>query len=244
MMLVIHIAGGIVALLAGFPALFARKGSRFHRRAGYLFVGGMMVMALGAMVVGVQREKYGNLLVGPFVMYLVLTAVATFLPPSPGVARLNTVLRRIALPLCLACVAGGVYRLTIATGPDGGVPARTIAVASFINATVMFLGWWGDLRVARRGPPRGQARVRRHLWRMCYAMFVASGSFFLGQPQAIPQPLRIPPVPAVLAILPLVLMVFYLWRRRDGRRRRTRGSTEASTTAERAARLEPAVSAA
>jgi hypothetical protein len=231
MLLAVHIAGGVIALLAGYPALLARKGSPLHRYAGYVFVASMMVMALGAMAVGVEREKYGNLLVGPFVMYLVLTAVTTFLPPSPGITRLNTVLRRIAFPLGLACVAGGVYRLTIATGSDGGVPARTIAVASFINATVMLLGWWGDLRVARRGPPRGGARVRRHLWRMCYAMFVTSGSFFLGQPQAIPEPLRVAPLPAILAFLPLLLMPWYLWRHRDRRGR----------SAERAARPEPAV---
>jgi hypothetical protein len=234
MMLAIHIAGGAVALLAGFPALLARKGSPFHRYAGYVFVGGMMVMAVGAMVVGVERGKYGNILAGPFVMYLVLSALTTFLPPSPGIARLNTVLRMIAFPLGLACVAGGVYRLTIATGSDGGAPAQSIAVASFVNATVMFLGWWGDVRVARHGAPRGAARVRRHLWRMCYAMFVASGSFFLGQAKVLPPALRISPVLTTLSFLPLLLMFYYLWRYRDARQRR----------AERATRLEPAASAA
>ncbi|HKP76323.1 MAG TPA: hypothetical protein VJT67_12420 [Longimicrobiaceae bacterium] len=234
MLLAVHISGGVLALPAGFTALFTRKGSPVHRYAGYVFVGAMLVMAAGAMAVGVEREKYGNLLVGPFVMYLVLTSLTTFLPPSPAVTRLNTVLRRIALPLGVACVAGGVYRLTIATGSDGGVPARSIAVASFINATVLFLGWWGDLRVVRRGPPRGAARTRRHLWRMCYAMFVASGSFFLGQAKVIPEPLRIGPVLTTLAFLPLVAMVFFLWRHRDRRPRR----------AERAARLEPAAAVA
>ena len=30
------------------------------------------------------------------------------------------------------------------------------------------------------------ARQRRHLWRMCASFFIASGSFFLGQPQVFP----------------------------------------------------------
>ena len=216
-MLAVHIAGGVVALLAGFPALLARKGSLFHRRAGYGFVGGMLVMALGATVLALGKGQTGNVFAAAFVTYLVGTAVTTFLPDSPRITRLNAALRLVALPLALASIAGGVARLTIATASEGGVPARTIAVASFINATVMLLGWWGDVRVSRRGVPRGPARVRRHLWRMCFAMFVASGSFFLGQAKVLPEPLRVGPVLTTLAFLPLVLMFFYLWRYRDRR---------------------------
>ena len=218
-MLAVHIAGGTVAVIGGYGALLARKGGRFHRQAGRVFVGGMLVMALGAMVVGVARGKYGNVLAAVLVVYLVGTAVTTFVPDTPRIARLNAALRIAALPVALAFVAGAVARLTVATESEGGVPARSIAVASFLNALVMLLGWRGDVRVARRGMPRGPARVRRHLWRMCYATFVASGSFFLGQPQAVPALLRVKPVPTVLAVLPLLLMAFYLWRYRDRRRR-------------------------
>lgn len=218
-MLVVHIAGGIVAVIAGYGALLAPKGGTFHRRAGWAFVAGMLVMALGAAIVGVERGKYANALAAVLVTYLVGTAVTTFRSDTPRIARLNAALRFAALPLALAFVVGGVARLTIATGSEGGVPARTIAVASFLNALVMLLAWRGDVRVMRRGMPRGPARVRRHLWRMCYAAFVASGSFFLGQPQAVPALLRVKPVPTVLALLPLLLMGFHLWRYRDRRRR-------------------------
>ncbi|MGZ8490636.1 MAG: hypothetical protein ACXWZS_00355 [Gemmatirosa sp.] len=217
-MLAIHIAGGIVTVIAGYGALLARKGSRLHRKAGHAFVGGMVVMALGAMAVALGKGQTGNVVTAVFVVYLVGTAVTTFLPDSPRITRLNTALRYVALPVALAFVAGGVVRLTSATESQGGVPARSIAVASFLNATVMLLGWWGDMRVSRRGMPRGPARVRRHLWRMCYATFVASGSFFLGQAKVLPEPLRIQPMLTMLAVLPLLLMCFYLWRYQDRRR--------------------------
>jgi uncharacterized membrane protein len=218
-LLALHIAGGIVAVIAGYGALLARKGSPFHRHAGRVFVGGMLVMALGAMVLALKKGETGNVLAAVFVTYLVGTGATTFLPDSPRVTWLNTALRTVALPLALASIASGVARLTVATESEGGVPARTIAVASFINATVMLLAWWGDVRVSRRGVPRGAARVRRHLWRMCFAMFVASGSFFLGQAKVLPEPLRVRPVLTMLAFLPLLLMFFYLWRYRDRRRR-------------------------
>jgi hypothetical protein len=53
---------------------------------------------------------------------------------------------------------------------------------------------------------------------MCYAAFVASGSFFLGQPKVLSVALRVEPVLAMLAFLPLLLMLFHLWRHRDRRR--------------------------
>ncbi len=216
-LLAIHIAGGIVAVIGGYAALFARKGSAFHRYAGRAFVGSMLVMAFGAMILALRKGETGNVLAAVFVTYLVVTAVTTFLRDSRRITRLNTALRIVALALALVSIAVGAARLTIATESEGGVPARTIAVASFINATVMLLAWWGDVRVSRRGAPRGPARVRRHLWRMCFALFVASGSFFLGQAQVIPEPLRARPVLALLAFLPLLLMLFYLWRYRDRR---------------------------
>lgn len=213
-LLALHIAAGIVAVIAGYSALLARKGSAFHRYAGRAFVGSMLVMALGALVLAIRKGETGNVLAAVFVMYLVVTAVTTFLPASRRITRLNTALRIVALALVLASVVMGVARLTIATDSEGGVPAQTIAVASFINATVMLLAWWGDVRVSRRGAPRGPARVRRHLWRMCLALFVASSSFLLGQAQVIPEPLRVRPALMLLAFLPLLLMLFYLWRYR------------------------------
>jgi hypothetical protein len=50
-----------------------------------------------------------------------------------------------------------------------------------------------------------------------YAM-IATGSFFLGQMKFIPAPIRIVPVLFVLAIAPLVVLVYWMWRVRIRRR--------------------------
>jgi hypothetical protein len=47
---------------------------------------------------------------------------------------------------------------------------------------------------------------------MCFATFVATGSFFQGQAQVIPEPIRIYPLLTILALLPLVLMSYWLRR--------------------------------
>ena len=55
--LILHIAGGSLAVLSGYAALFAPKGGGLHRRAGMLFVYAMIALGAGALVVGLARGK-------------------------------------------------------------------------------------------------------------------------------------------------------------------------------------------
>jgi hypothetical protein len=100
---------------------------------------------------------------------------------------------------------------------------------SFIIATVLLLASAGDLRIMRYGLLRGRPRLSRHLWRMCFALFIAAASFFSIRErvaQLLPEPFPSGPMRA-LPIVPLFGAMFYwLWRLR-GRRplpsaRRTR----------------------
>jgi peptidoglycan/LPS O-acetylase OafA/YrhL len=78
----------------------------------------------------------------------------------------------------------------------------------------------------RAGGLRGASRLARHLWRMCFALFIAALSFFLGQSDEIPEPLRILPLLALPVLMVLVTMLYWLWRvrrRRPGVRALTQG---------------------
>jgi hypothetical protein len=48
----------------------------------------------------------------------------------------------------------------------------------FFLATVTTLAAAGDLRMMRSDALRAGPRLARHLWRMCFAPFIAAGSFF------------------------------------------------------------------
>jgi len=54
----------------------------------------------------------------------------------------------------------------------------------------------------------------RHLWRMCFALFIATGSFFLGQAKVFPEELRIFPILAAPVLLVLLAMVYWWVRMR------------------------------
>lgn len=212
--LMVHIAAGTLALAAGYPALFARKGGRLHRSAGMLFVCAMVVMATAATIIAVDRGKPATALAALLVSYLVLTSLITVRPPDASSPLVNRGLTVVGLVVGAAYVAMGVRTLASGNAVTEGVPTVQFGIAALMNGFVGLLGFVGDIKVMKWGPLRGTGRLTRHLWRMCYALFTASGSFFLGQAQVIPKPLRIFPVLAFLAFLPLLAMLFWLVRAR------------------------------
>src|SRR5512135_2584009 len=68
------------------------------------------------------------------------------------------------------------------------------------------------LKVIVRGGISGRARIARHAWRMCVALFIATGSFFLGQQKVMPAWIQGSTTLTLLGVAPLVLMFFWLIR--------------------------------
>jgi hypothetical protein len=83
---------------------------------------------------------------------------------------------------------------------------------SFFFGAILLLATGGDIRMLARGGISGRQRITRHLWRMCYGLFIATGSFFLGQQQVLPAFLRGSIFLTVLALLPFPLMIYWLLR--------------------------------
>jgi hypothetical protein len=77
---------------------------------------------------------------------------------------------------------------------------------------VGLLGSAGDLRMLRASALQGRPRLLRHLWRMSFALFVAAMSFFFGQAQVIPAPIRITPLLAAPVLAVLVTLVYWVWK--------------------------------
>src|SRR5687768_9335419 len=82
----------------------------------------------------------------------------------------------------------------------------------FMFGLVALVAAVGDVRMIRAGGVQGSSRLVRHLWRMCWALWVAAASFFLGQADEFPAALRIPALLAVPPLTPLVVMLYWLWR--------------------------------
>ena len=80
----------------------------------------------------------------------------------------------------------GFEAATSATRLKYGYPAGPY----FFLGAVAVLATLGDVRMLVRGGTSGTGRVARHLWRMCFALFIASSSIFLARQRLFPAILR------------------------------------------------------
>ncbi|MBV9044783.1 MAG: hypothetical protein JO294_06640 [Alphaproteobacteria bacterium] len=214
-LILVHIAAGSTAILAGFTAAFSRKGEHLHRVAGKAFVAAMTVMAGAAIVLCTMLTKQGmaNLVAASFVLYLIATAWLTARRGDGRVGWQETALMLFAV----GCVAvETVFTvLAIRGGKHGfdGYLWQMYAVFGVIIALAVVL----DLGVIRRGTIAGGARIRRHLWRMCTAFFVANGSFFLGQQKVMPAYMKGSPWLFVFGFAPLAILLVYMLITREKR---------------------------
>jgi hypothetical protein len=209
MLLPIHIAAGMLAIILGAVALIVKKGGTVHRRSGLLFVYAMVVM-------GVSAAILGNGLGGLMTIYFVGTALTTVRPASLWSRRTNIAALAVAVGLALVDLALGVKAFSSPRGFLNGVPFPMF----FFLATVLILAAAGDVRIMRFGEPRGRPRLARHLWRMCFALFIAAGSFFSIRARVakiLPEPFTTGPMRALPIVLLFGAMFYWLWRVR-GRR--------------------------
>jgi len=207
-MLLLHICVGTLGVLSGAVAISFRKGSRWHRLTGMVFAISMLTLGASGAYMAFMKFQPGNILGGTFTFYLVATAWMT----AKRRDEKRNIFDRAALVVVFALTA---TELTFAfqamrnqTGLKYGYPAGPY----FFMGSVALLALAGDVRMLVRGGVSGAQRIARHLWRMCFAWFIASASIFLARPHLFPALLRKSGVLYLLTLLPLMLMIFWLVR--------------------------------
>jgi uncharacterized membrane protein len=208
----IHIVAGGLAIVLGAVALLASKGATVHRRSGLLFVYAMITMGLSGSVLALRQSlTNANVLGGITSTYFVITALTTVRPESARTRRVSVAGFAVALVLGLIETALGFAAAASPRRSLNGVPFFML----FFLATISLLAAAGDLRVIRSGALRRGARLARHLWRMCFALFIAAGSFFSIRARVariLPEPFTTPLMRALPIVLIFAAMFYWLWR--------------------------------
>jgi uncharacterized membrane protein len=223
--LVTHFGAALLALAAGTVALSVAKGGRLHKQSGLVFTVAMITAGLLASIISAYEGK--SIFGGLFVVYLLFTAMTTVKPLSWSGRRLDIALMFFPFVFGGLSYVEGFNTWQLPGHAREGVPAGMV----FFLGTIALLAGIGDVRMLREGALRGTRRIARHLWRMCFGLFIATGSFFFGQAKFIPKPIRIGPLLGVLGVAPLVILLYWMWRVRL--RRRLSGMIISSTVAER-----------
>lgn len=209
--LALHIGGGGTAIVAGWGAALMRKGGRAHKRIGNVFVAAMLIMGIAGTTLAIHLGQKGNIAGGILAAYLVATAWVTV---RRGDGRVG-----LFEKLACAVIAGTAVLLLIWGVQETLHPTGESAISYFVfGGFSVFLALL-DLNLIRRGGVGGKQRIARHLWRMCFAFFFASGSFFIGQQKVMPAFVQGSPVLFVLGLAPLAVLIFWLIRVRFAGRR-------------------------
>lgn len=219
-LLVAHISGGALGMISGVVALASRKGQAVHRLAGKVFFVAMLTAyAIGAGVAPfLDTGQRPNFVAGIMALYLL---VSGWLAARRGDTKAGLP-EAFGLIVALAITTAGVVFMRLGaaspTGTIDGSPPQAFVL--FTIAGVFAAA--GELNALVRGRLTRTARIARHLWRMCFSLFIASGSFFLGQQQVFPEALRDSVLLYVLALSPLPVMLFWLGKVRVDDWRRSR----------------------
>jgi hypothetical protein len=219
--LIVHICGGSLGLLSGTAAIVFRKGSPRHVLAGKIFVASMLTMGVFAVYLAITRHQPNNIGGGILTVYLIGTAWLTARRRDGETSRWDWLVLLIPLALGTLTWMTGIKTVRSGASSIDGVPVGM----TFFMGSVMLLAAAGDVRMLVAGGVSGTKRISRHLWRMCFGLFIAAGSFFMG-PQN--RPLRLLSTvgigkylsPAlfsttlylILTLLPLVLLIFWIVR--------------------------------
>jgi len=219
--LIAHISAGSLGLLSGTAAMSFRKGSPRHVLAGKVFVASMLTMGVFAVYLAITRHQPSNIGGGILTVYLIGTAWLTAKRRDGETSRFDWVVLLIPLAIGILLWVIGLNVVRSGASSQNGVPVGMI----LFMGSVCLLAAAGDVRMLVRRGVFGAKRIVRHLWRMCFGLFIAAGSFFLGPSN---RPLRLLSTvgvgkylsPAIfsttlyliLTILPLILLIFWLVR--------------------------------
>jgi hypothetical protein len=178
-------------------------------------------MDAGAVYLAIVKHQTNNIGGGIFTFYLIGTGWLTARRRDGETSRFDWVLLLIPLALGILTWMNGLKVVRSGASSQDGVP---VGMGFFIGS-VMLLAGAGDVRMLVGGGVQGATRIARHLWRMCFGLFIAAGSFFLGgsnRPlrllssvglgQHLPRAMFSTNLYLVLTILPLVLLIFWLVR--------------------------------
>lgn len=213
MLLFLHICAGAISLLSGWAAIAAKKGGPLHKKAGLVFVFSMLFMSASSFVLAYGYSEGLDTLGGGLTFYLVATGFLTVRRKQEYSQAMNVIFMLFGAVL----VSYGFFSaytissaLTVIGNNGSTIDGQPIQVL-FVFTSVALIATLLDLKSLLK-PLNAKQKLLRHIWRMGFAMFMAVTSFFLGQSQVIPEPIRNVFVLVTPILLTILLIMYWLIR--------------------------------
>jgi len=162
----IHTPAGTIALVTAVLAMFAKKGSASHKKAGFWFTVSMMVMLASGIAAAYLKTSTDDMMLGAILIYTVFTAWL-----AVRHKKNETGLMEVA---ALIWVVGfAVTAFSISMGwRDVQAP-----IAYLMWGGLAILLALGDIRNLYHSGLSGTQRIIRHVWRIGFSLVWAALAF-------------------------------------------------------------------
>ncbi|WP_339745142.1 hypothetical protein [uncultured Maricaulis sp.] len=199
---------GTVTVLAGTLALLSSKGLLLHRFAGNLFLGCMVALSLSGLYLSFTRMIVFTGFLAMFALYLVTTGWVAAKRKDGASGLFEKIAMGGIIACALGCAVSGFFTPPSLAAPEDVPPP----VAYYVLAVLALAFGILDFSVVRRGGVSGKHRIARHLWRMCFSMFIAVTIFFLGNNNILPEFFRQPALLVAPILSVVIISIFWLLR--------------------------------
>jgi len=203
--MLLHIITGSIAVIAGLLALILKKGQKYHRLSGKVFVISMAIMALSGAYIAYIKPMMITLIAGVYTLHLVLTAYMVVKTPEKTCTQFDYYTPLSSCGLVCLSMYFGLQALNHENGTFQGFSHEPYFFFALLSAIALI----GDIRLLIcKGLTHGH-RLARHIWRMCFALYLAIGSFFGQGAKALPE--TISQSVLIEAPEPLILLIMIFW---------------------------------
>jgi uncharacterized membrane protein len=200
----LHLAVGTLAVMGGFAAMLLPKGRALHKFAGKIFFYTMLILCFSGIYLTFTRSLQLTLLLAIFSLYLLLTGWYAMARKGSRITLFDKVgfyvISTIGIATLILSTLG--WSLNWHYPPtEPSYPSYLIFVA--FSAVLAY--WDYQLLIAK--VLIGTKRLIRHLWRMYFALFIATTIFFGGNSHILPEALRTD----FILMVPIVTVLIFMF---------------------------------
>jgi len=204
----IHFIAGSIAIIAGFTALIFPKKPSVHRFAGNIFLVSMLMLGMTSIYVAYTRTIMLSLINGVFICYLISTSWMAIKQKPKIIGYFEKISAFVGGTVALMLFKFGLQAAHSDIGKLNGFGPEVF----YFFATIATIAVIFDIKMILSGGLTRPQLIVRHLWRMCFPMFMATAAFFLGQAKLFPDPLRKIELLAIPVVLVMLFSGYWLFR--------------------------------
>lgn len=181
-LLILHVAGGMTALVSGLIPMFTRKGSRIHKAGGRWYTWSMWISVLSALPLSMMKQNLFLGTIAVFTAYMIYTGNRTSKRKSVvPEGRMDLTMMGLALFSGIVMVGYGIWLVAGPSGKTGmGIILLVFGTITFLLGTED-LGYW-----RKRGQKQQKSWMLVHLSRFGGAYIATITAFLVTNVTFIP----------------------------------------------------------